>query len=150
MDNFLILLQKTFVDSGIVKFIGAALLAFLVDLNMFFLPIAGFLKLTAVLVTADFLTGVIASLMKGEEFTSSGIKKTVFKITGYSIALIAAHYVTLILLPNIQAAYFATFYIASTEVKSLDENMEKIFGVSVLGFLNSKLGDVKKENKKEK
>ena len=147
MNNFLSILEKTFIDSGFIKLIGAFIITLLMNLNLFFIPIIGFMKLIAVLVTADFITGVIASLMKGNKFTSSGIKRTVFKITGYSIALIVAHHISLVLIPDLQAAYFATFYIVSTELKSLDENMEKIFGVSVLGFISERLGFNNKNKK---
>lgn len=147
MNYTILLLQKTFFNSWFAKLCGG-LLVTLLAAQEYFLPIASFIKLSAILVAADWLTGILASVINGVPLTSVRMKRTVIKITGYSIALIVAHEVSLTLLNGFQATYFATFYIASTELKSLDENMEKLFGFSILGFL-SKQVDQKTDQKEE-
>lgn len=145
MENMKILLaiiNKTFLNAWLVKLCGAIVVTFLAT-KEYFLPISTFLKLTAVLVTADWITGILASVINNVPLTSTRMKRTVIKITGYSIALIVAHEITISLLPGFEAAFFATFYIASTELKSLDENMEKLFGVSILGYLSKKIDENK-------
>lgn len=137
---------KIFLQAGVLKFIGATL----VTIYAFFIPITGFLQLTAVLVTADFVTGIVASRNPKNkediiEIQSRRMQRSIYKIIVYSIALIVAHYIQVILIPNIEAPYFATFYIASTELKSLDENMNRIFGVSILGFLSEKIDKMKNQ-----
>lgn len=136
--------EKTFFHSFIFKVIGGAIFT----TSSFLLPIQGFIYLTASLVTADFITGIIASKKRKEKIRADKMINTIYKLIAYSIALIISEGLKIVLLPEIEVAYFATFYIAATELQSLDENIEHITGISMFSSIIKKFKSItEKKNK---
>ena len=138
-------IQKTWHNAFLTKFFGGAV----VTLTSFFMPIAPFIWLTVGLVFADFITGIIASKYPKNKdkkvcIESSKIMRSVYKFAMYGIAIIVWHSISKVFLPTVELAYFATFFIAYTELKSLDENYKIIIGESLLDKMKEKIKPLNK------
>lgn len=138
-------IEKTWHQAFLVKLFGG----FVVTLTSFFVPIAPFIWLTVGLVLADFITGIIASKYPKNKdkkvcIESSKIMRSVYKFAMYGIAIIVWHSISQVFLPTVELAYFATFFIAYTELKSLDENYKIIIGESLLDKMKEKIKPLNK------
>lgn len=91
------------------------------------------------LIGTDFLTGMYASYRKKCEITSSRLKKTIEKFSLYSIAVICAIFFEAIFLPQIPLTKIVAGFISSVELLSIYENIRKICGVDIGGFIKQYL-----------
>jgi len=106
----------------------------LTALGWFFLPIAWHLVFIVCLVFADLYTGWRASNMS---FISRGVRRSIDKASMYFIAIIVAHGFDLIYLPDggLIVSFAVSSVIASTEILSVFENVQRKTGVSILEAL---------------
>jgi len=99
---------------------------------MFFLPIHSFINLVIALITIDLITGIWASLKRGEPFTASRMAKTVYKFILYALAIIAAYILQLIGNDGVGLPRIVALFVGSIELKSAYENIGKILGRDIL------------------
>jgi phage-related holin len=97
-----------------------------------FAPIQGVLVTVLVLTLVDLITGIIAARKVGEKITSRGIRRTVVKLFVYQVACCCAFlcetYLTGSIVPCLK---ILTTLIGLTELKSVLENLDKIYGINI-------------------
>lgn len=106
--------------------------------SQFFLPIGNYIIIISILLVFDFITGVQAARKRGEKITSEGWRRTATKIWIYAMSIILTHYIKITMLSTsveLDLAKYISCFLISTELKSLDENIESITGVSILSKL---------------
>lgn len=108
------------------------LLASVLAVTSFFVPLKPMLIGTLILVVIDLYTGVKAAKKRGEQIRSKGLKRTLMKFKDYALLIIIAHLMTTIFFSNlgIDFASLAAMGIAYVEFRSFCENMEEITGNS--------------------
>lgn len=109
-------------------------------------PIHSALASAALLVTADFVTGIWKSKKLGIKITSSGIRDSFTKMFLYLLGISLAFSIE----SGMKIDYFpwvksVCFMIALTELKSILENADKILGTPVFYALLKKLGSKNRE-----
>lgn len=82
-----------------------------------------------VLVVGDLLTGIWASVKRGEPFSSARLRQTITKTLGYQLAIVLSYITESELLPEIPVLKVVAGLIASTELVSALENLSSITGV---------------------
>jgi phage-related holin len=109
------------------------------------LPIRPALIAISLLVFADMLTGIWASLKEGKSVTSSGLRRTVTKTLTYQAAIIFAFIMQTYLLEGMPIVNVVTGLIGVTEGKSFFENIKRINGIDFWAMIVSKvnLPDIK-------
>jgi phage-related holin len=105
-----------------------------------FLPIKASLVALGALTFVDLITGVLAARKRGEEITSSGLKKTVIKLLVYEsvvmLGFLVERYLTGDLVPIVK---ILSGMVGITELKSVLENLEELTGIPLLQLLIQKL-----------
>jgi uncharacterized membrane protein len=112
----------------------------------FLSPIKWFMIAVGFFVVADLVTGIIAAKKSGLKIESKKMFRTVPKYIAYSIAILAAHALELLFFPDFPATKMVSGLIAFIEIKSLDENLEKITGHSLFGAIIDKLNPKKDQD----
>lgn len=103
------------------------------------LPIRPALIAAAVLVFADLILGVWASLKEGKPFTSTGLRRTIVKMLAYEVAIFIGFLLQTYLLQDMAVVNVITGLIGVTEGKSLFENIHRLTGIDFWGAIISKL-----------
>ncbi len=94
------------------------------------------------LVIGDLITGVWASLKRGEKFSSARLRQTIIKSLGYQMAIVLSYVTESQLIPEVPLLKVVAGLIASTELVSSLENLSSITGTP-LGQVVKKLFDKK-------
>lgn len=106
-----------------------------------FAPIKATIATVAILILADFITGVLAARKRGEIISSAAMRRSITKIFIYELCLCCAflfeHYITEEAIP---ATKMVASLISLVEIKSILENSDTINGASVFKSLVKKLG----------
>lgn len=89
-------------------------------------------------VFCDMITGSMASYKRGEKFSSSKLKNTVFKFIAYGIAVFVAHVIEKQFIPDFPSIKIIGGFIAYIELKSINENIEAITGINLFGSVIKK------------
>jgi phage-related holin len=99
----------------------------------YFAPIAPMVHAVLIMVMIDLVTGVWAASTRSEAICSNGFRRTVRKLIGYTILIIAGHIVDVTLLSGgLNLASIFAAYIGLTELQSIRENIACITGNDVL------------------
>jgi len=130
-NNMKTILFNSFVD----KYLGAIVLWVIA----FFSPVQSFVFATGLFVICDMVTGIIAAKKRGERMESKKLFRSIAKFLVYGVAIIVAHTINFLYLPNFPAVQLIAGFIAFIEVKSIDENISEVTGYSILGVIVSKL-----------
>jgi len=101
-------------------------------------------------VVADFITGIMAARKLGTKIESKKMFRTVPKFIAYAIGIIAAHSMELLFFPDFPAAKMVSGLVAFIELKSLDENLEKLIGHSLLGSIIDRMNPKKDQDEPNK
>lgn len=109
----------------------------LAALVAFFTPIFGLLVATGVMVLADLITGVSASIKLGEAFTSKKLSKSITKCTWYYLAIILGHVMETVFVEGIPIAKITAGIVATVEFKSNLENLKIITGIDFTKVLQN-------------
>lgn len=115
------------------------MLKFVSMLVLVLLPVRPVMVAVGVLVLADMVTGIWASLKEGKSITSGGLKKTVAKGLAYQMAIIVAFTMETWLLEGVPLVKVCAGLIALTEGASFFENMHRITGVNFWALLLEKI-----------
>jgi formate hydrogenlyase subunit 4 len=119
--------------------LSALALKFIGWIAIVLLPIKPALIAVALLVFADFFTGVWASVKEGKPLTSTGFRRTVMKSLAYEAAIIFAFVLQTYLLEGMPVVNVITGLIGVTEGKSFFENIRRITGIDFWTQIISKL-----------
>lgn len=120
-------------------------------LMAFLSPIKWFMIAVGFFVVADLVTGIIAAKKNDIKIESKKMFRTVPKYIAYSIAILSAHALELLFFPDFPATKMVSGLIAFIEIKSLDENLQKITGHSFFSAIIDKLNPKKdQQNDKSK
>ena len=96
-------------------------------------PIRASMGAVSFLVMADLITGVWASVKRGEKFTSWGLRKTASKLLAYELAIVLAFVIESNGLSFLPLVKTVAGFIVGVEGKSGLENLSKITGLDLLG-----------------
>jgi len=117
---------------SIWDFLTKVLLALLLYLS----PIKIFIHLISALIIIDFIMGISKSLMLREAITPKKMKKTVYKLILYSVAIITAYLVQQIAGDEgIGWVRIAALFIGVTEAKSIYDHISKMIGGDIFSRL---------------
>ena len=106
---------------------------------IYFSPTIEFLLLAGFFVAMDTTTGVMAVIKSGEEFTSKKFRAVIPKYIVYGCGVLVAHVLQQQFFPDFPALKIITGLIAYSELISIDENINKITGVSLFKFFIKKM-----------
>ena len=112
----------------------------IISIAAVFAPIKSLLLTTGVMIFVDLISGVWAAHKRGEEITSSGIRRTVTKIFVYEAALMLAFLAETYISDVLPFIKMASAMVAITEIKSVYENLNDISGGQLLKDLIDNLG----------
>lgn len=112
----------------------------MITLWSLFAPIHATLGIVLLLISIDFITGIIAAKRRGEPLTSTGIKRTVLKIFIFEIALMLGFIAEKFIPGSLPFTNLVGGFISLTEMTSIVENMNELSGNSLLQALVNKLG----------
>lgn len=115
-----------------------------------FAPIKAMIVVALVLVAVDLITGIWAARKKGEKIVSAGLRRTVTKIFVYECAILTSFLVEKFMIDGlIPLSKLAAGIIAVVELKSVLENLDRIYGISLFKGLLDKLGSVNDKQVKD-
>lgn len=103
------------------------------------LPIRSTLIAVSLLVMADLITGMWASLKEGRKITSTRLRRTVVKTLAYQSAIVVAFLLETYLISDMPIVKVVSGLIGLTEGKSFFENLRRITGIDFWGQILSKL-----------
>lgn len=117
----------------------------------FFLPLSTFLLSIGGLIILDMLIAISAAFVKNEKITSRKMSHTMIKILIYNCSLISVYIFQLNFFNDLDLVRAIAFFLTLIELKSIDENLKKGWGFSVLNKIMSviKRADLN-ENKDDK
>jgi len=106
---------------------------------IYFAPTLEFLLLIGFFVAADTITGVIAAFKSGQEITSKRFRDAIPKYIVYGVGIFVAYVLQKQFFPEFPAMKIIGGLISLGELKSIDENIHKITGLSLFKFFINKL-----------
>jgi phage-related holin len=115
------------------------------SLMSFIAPVQPFVLIAFVLIICDLYTGIRAAKYRKDKITSSGIGRSVEKMTLYLIAIILSHLFQKTFLHGINyvedfpIVYIVSITISIRELKSNFENIEAVTGVNVWAVVKDKI-----------
>ena len=83
------------------------------------------------LIVSDFITGVYAARKAKIAIQSSKIARTVSKFFFYNLAILCGYFTETFIIPEIPFFRVISGFIATTELKSIFENFNKIYGINI-------------------
>jgi hypothetical protein len=104
-------------------------------------PIKAIMIVVGLLIFADLILGIWASIKRGEEIKSSAMRRTISKLVVYQVAIITGFLCeTYLLGGTIPISKLVGAAIGMVEIKSIFENSNSILGYDLLKNVLSKLG----------
>ncbi len=125
-------------------------------------PLNGVLTTIMFLIVVDFITGAYASFKLGNPIESEKIGDTISKFFIYNLVIISAYFLEIHIVNEVPFLKIIAGFIAITEIKSILENYNIIYGVNPFKALQNllkqsgfkqtidHLAEEKKKKKKEK
>lgn len=103
-------------------------------------PLNGVLTTIMFLIVVDFITGAYAAYKSGISIKSEKIANTISKFFIYNLVIISAYFLEKHIVNEVPFLKIIAGFIAITEIKSILENYNKIYGVNpftgIKSFLN--------------
>jgi len=97
-----------------------------------FTPILPLLLTTGFLIVADFCFGIYRAYKKGEVITSRKMGNTISKIVLYNLAILSVYFLDhYVINSGLNLEKIVAGLIGLTEIKSLDESFNTLFGFSI-------------------
>jgi len=124
------------------QFIFKILTAFII----FVTPIQGVLFAVSILIIVDAITGIWASKIKGEAFSSKKFFNSITKLLFYLLLILISQMVQLNLINEIPFTQLSIYFIVFYEFSSFLENVGVITGRDVFGFFKDALGRLKRKD----
>ena len=107
----------------------------------FFAPIYPAMVAVGILIMIDTMTGVIAAKKNGETITSKKLGGAITKSLVYQLLIISAHLCELYLFEQIPFVKISLAFLAMTEFTSINENIQKSTGKSMLTYIKTYLDE---------
>lgn len=101
----------------------------------FFSPTGIWLGLIGFMVISDMFTGVIAASKQNIKIQSKRLSNTIYKTLIYFTSILLSFLIEYVFDLDIPIMKIVGAIIASVELKSIDENLKIILGVSIFDFL---------------
>lgn len=106
-------------------------------------PIKALVLVVLFLVIVDMITGIWASMKRGEAFKSAALRRTVSKLLVYQIAIITGFLVEIYLIDKmLPASKMIGGIVGFVEFSSILENLNTIYGTNLFKVMLTKLGSV--------
>ena len=115
------------------------LLTLLYWVVVYFQPTFKFIFLVGFFVVMDTITGLAGAYKKEEPITSKKFRSIFPKFIVYGVAVLVAHVIQNQFFPDFPAMKIIASFVGYSELVSIDENIQKITGVSVFKFFIKKL-----------
>jgi hypothetical protein len=139
--------RLAFLGTKIVSWLDEMAIFLATALAAFISPIGHWLAIVGFLVVADMVTALIANNKAKKPIESRKLFRTIMKFVVYGIAVITGYIFELYFFPDLPVAKLMTAFIASIEIKSMDENYKAITGRSFFKFIIEALTKFRKEQK---
>lgn len=112
----------------------------------FFSPVGWLVCGVGIMISFDWLTGVIAASKRGERIISGGFYRTFIKFLMYAIGIVSTRMMELMLEDKISIPFASLLagFIFVIEYKSVMENISKATGTDVWEFVKEKVIKIKK------
>lgn len=117
--------------SDVFEFIRHWIFECAVFLAVYFSAVLPSLLAITFFVICDTITGTIASVRLGEPFTSRRLRDSFTKLLGYGIGILVALVFERQFMPDIAAVKMIAAFLAYIELKSINENIEKLTGKNI-------------------
>ncbi len=112
-------------------------------LFIFIAPIQSTLLAVCLLVVADAVTGIIASMKRGERFSSSKFSASIVKLLFYTLLILVSHMIEKYLVPEIPFLQLSIYFIVFYEFSSFIENVGVITGRDLFTWFKESLNKLK-------
>lgn len=113
-----------------------------------FAPVHAVMFTVGFLIFADLITGIIAAHKRGEKITSAGVRRTISKMVVFQLAIMSAFLIETYISVGVPITKLAAATIALTELLSVMENVESVYGSPIFKSIIKKIGS--DNDKKEK
>lgn len=145
-----ILSQKLVIlGSKLVNWLDEMAIFLITALTAFISPIGHWLAIVGFLVVADMITALIATRKSHKKIESRKLFRTIMKFVVYGIAVITGYIFEKYFFPDLPVAKLMTAFIATIEIKSMDENYKVITGRSFFKFILDALSKFRKDTNKK-
>lgn len=114
------------------------LFALLYWVVVYFQPTLEFMLLVGFFVVMDTITGMAAAIKTDTPITSKKFRAIFPKFIVYGAAVLVAHVIQRQFFPDFPAMKIIAGFVAYSELMSIDENIQKISGVSMFKFFIKK------------
>jgi len=104
---------------------------FLICLYFYFAPSLTLLYALIFFVIMDTITGVYASIKKGNKFTSKRLRKTVPKLVGYACGILVAQVIQNTFTYDLPLGRILAAFVCYVEIKSINENIEILTNINM-------------------
>lgn len=119
---------------------------FLIWVLTYFSPTGYVLMVVGFFVMCDTLTGVLAAKREGQSITSKKLGTTISKFIAYMVGVLCGHVFQQVFFPEFPALKLIGGFIAMIELKSIDENIKRITGYSLLKTATERLESLRSKN----
>ena len=109
-------------------------------------PLYDVLAAVLILIVIDFLTGIGAAIKVKAGISSKKMRNTLNKFLFYSLTLLAAHVVEIKITPALPWLQIVAGFIALTELRSIFENFNTIFGLNLWNYVKGLIRQTKAGN----
>lgn len=112
----------------------------------FFSPVGWLVMGVGIMITFDWVTGVVAASKNGEKIISGGFFRTFVKFVMYAIGIVATRMLEVFLAGKIEIPFASLLagFIFVIEYKSVMENISKATGINVWEFVKDRVTSLKK------
>lgn len=99
-------------------------------------PIQSIMIVVAILIGADFITGIMKAYRLKEAITSRALARSIYKMCFYQLAVLSAFLLETYLIPDVlPVTKLVAGVIGLTEFLSVLENTQKVTGVDLKGVI---------------
>lgn len=106
---------------------------------VYFSPTFSVILIIGFFVVCDMITGIVAARKIGEPITSKRLRETIGKFLSYGIAILVAHVIEQQFIHDFPALKAISGFLVYIELKSMNENFEKITGHNIFNTVLEKL-----------
>ncbi|AXT52654.1 hypothetical protein D1818_18105 [Aquimarina sp. BL5] len=120
-------------------------------------PVNGVMMTMVFLILVDFITGSYASYKNKIPISSQGIGNTISKFFIYNLVILASFLLETFIVDEVPFLKIIAGFVAITEIKSILENFNKIYGIDLFkalmtlmksGGISETINSISKEGKK--
>jgi hypothetical protein len=112
-------------------------LKFLFWLSALLAPVMGIMGATVFFILVDFTTGVYAAYRCKEPIVARKMGNTLSKLLFYNLVVLTGFAFETFIVPKVPMMQIISGFIAITELRSIFENFNKIYGIDLMAFLKA-------------